>query len=86
MYWPWDLIGENMQLCLAGLRDVDRLVEIYTYNAFAQHLMKHQNGIRARQVLFIRSQCFYENINALKLPIFSSSPLPQAPPLIRLNA
>ena len=26
MYWPWDLIGENMQLCLAGLRDVDRLV------------------------------------------------------------
>ena len=29
MYWPWDLIGENMQLCLAGLRDVDRLVEIY---------------------------------------------------------
>ena len=50
MYWPWDLIGENMQLCLAGLRDVDRLVEIYTYDAFAQHLMKHQNGIRARQV------------------------------------
>ena len=26
MYWQWDLIGENMQLCLAGLRDVDRLV------------------------------------------------------------
>ena len=26
MYWPWDLIGENMQLCLAGLRDVDRSV------------------------------------------------------------
>ena len=25
MYWSWDLIGENMQLCLAGLRDVDRL-------------------------------------------------------------
>lgn len=57
MYWPWDLIGENMQLCLAGLRDVDRLVEIYTYDAFAQHLMKHQNAIRARQVVFIRSQC-----------------------------
>ena len=26
MYWPWGLIGENMQLCLAGLRDVDRSV------------------------------------------------------------
>ena len=63
MYWPWDLIGENMQLCLAGLRDVDRLVEIYTYDAFAQHFMKHQNAIRARQVLFIRSECGQENIN-----------------------
>lgn len=27
MYWPWDHIGENMQLCLAGLRDVDRSVQ-----------------------------------------------------------
>ena len=25
-YWPWYDIGTNMQLCLAGLRDVDRLV------------------------------------------------------------
>lgn len=28
-YWSWDLIGENMQLCLAGLRDVDRSVAHY---------------------------------------------------------
>lgn len=24
MYWPWEQIGENLQLCLAGLRGVDR--------------------------------------------------------------
>ena len=27
MFWPWDEIGENMQLCLAGLRDVDGSVD-----------------------------------------------------------
>ena len=27
MFWPWDEIGENMQLCLAGLCDVDRSVD-----------------------------------------------------------
>ena len=74
MYWPWDLIGENMQLCLAGLRDVDRLVEIYTYDAFSRHLMKHHKAIRARQVFFIRSQCFLENINLYYSFAFSRPP------------
>ena len=37
MYWPWDVIGENMQLCLAGLRDVDRLVEIYIFYVNISH-------------------------------------------------
>ena len=75
MYWPWDLIGENMQLCLAGLRDVDRLVKIYTYDAFAQYLMKHQNGIRLRlfhtlTMLLGKHQVLYYSF-AFSLPLRS---------------
>ena len=29
MYWPWEQIGSNLQLCLAGLRDVDRFVSLW---------------------------------------------------------
>ena len=47
MYWPWDRIGENMQLCLAGLRDVDRSVEIYICVTFHQRLIENQNAIHA---------------------------------------
>ncbi|XP_068750634.1 uncharacterized protein [Montipora capricornis] len=46
MYWPWDLIGENMQLCLAGLRDVDRHVvngEILGVSLLLEDVL--QNGL-----------------------------------------
>ena len=76
MYWPWDLIGENMQLCLAGLRDVDRLVEIYTYDAFAHHLMKHQNGIRARQVLSYAHNVAKKTLVCIKASHFLPLPAP----------
>jgi len=46
MYWSWDLIGENMQLCLAGLRDVDRHVvngEILGVSLLLEDVL--QNGL-----------------------------------------
>lgn len=46
MYWQWDLIGENMQLCLAGLRDVDRHVvngEILGVSLLLEDVL--QNGL-----------------------------------------
>ncbi|XP_074637432.1 uncharacterized protein LOC141895506 [Acropora palmata] len=46
MYWPWDHIGENMQLCLAGLRDVDRHVvngEILGVSLLLEDVL--QNGL-----------------------------------------
>ena len=60
MYWPWDLIGENMQLCLAGLRDVDRLVEIYTIIRCIFRAFDEASKCHSCTSSLVRSLLYYE--------------------------
>ena len=72
MYWPWDEIGENMQLCLAGLRDVDRSVDNFLSDLFlASYVVFDCRRVNSARAPVIDSRISY-NKPTLALVIPSS--------------